>query len=350
MKKNKTCFLFATLIIVILACSLPNTAQSETIPIPIESEVPAEVAPLATSTVAVVHVKTPSTSPALGLYIYDVESSGTALEKRAPYGDSYDINRLERPFLQDMTYVSDLDIVKSNVSQDADWFYVSIDLIGTDPNNALGIDYGVELDIDHDGFGDYIVWANPPYTSNWDTVNVRIFKDNNHDTGGTRGDKSDAPITTDGYETLVFNRGISDADPDMAWVRLASGESTIQFAFKRSWSGTIFMLGVVSDANLRDVQKFDLVDRYTEAEAGSPVKDKQYYPLKALFAVDNTCREAFGFKPTGYEPQLCPRQVAPTRRPGETEPAGCQLNDAICGSQGPGYYFDAPSCSCYYFG
>jgi len=79
------------------------------------------------------------------------------------------------------------------------------------------------------------------------------------------------------------------------------------------------MLGVISDAGLKDVAKLDYVDRFTEAEAGSPVKDKQYYPLKALFAVDNTCREAFGFKPTGDESQLCPRPE-PTKRPKEPEP------------------------------
>jgi hypothetical protein len=330
MKRNKSLFLFSALIILILACNLPSGAT----PVPIQSEAPSVA--IATSTAAVVHVMTPSTSPALGTYIYDVDSSGTAPEKRAPYGDSYDINRLEREFSQDMTYISDLDIVYANVSQDADWFYVSINLIGTNPNNPIGIDYGVELDTDHDGFGDYIIWANPSYTSNWDTANVKIYKDNNHDTGGTHADKSDAPITTDGYETLVFNGGTGDADPDMAWVRLGSGKSTLEFAFKKSWSGTVFMLGVVADANLRDVHKFDLVDRFTEQEAGSSVKDKKYYPLKALFAVDNTCREAFGFKPAGYEPQLCPRveTIPSTHVPGGCENPGQYTNQGSCEAAG----------------
>ncbi len=321
MKKNRLHIPFVVLVFTILACNLPGAASPavETVPAPIQSEVPVDAIVPATSTVSVTHINLPSTASA-GLYIYDVESSSTAPEKRAPYGDSYDINRLERPFLQDMSYVPDLDIVKSNVGQDADWFYVSIDLVGTDPNNPLGIDYGVELDTDHDGFGDYVIWAQPPYTSDWDTANVKVFKDDNHDTGGLSGDKSDAPITTDGYETLVFNGGAGDADPDMAWVRMGGDEAVIQFAFKKSWSGTVFMLGVVADANFHDVQKLDLVDRYTEVEAGSPVKDKQYYPLKALFAVDNTCREAFGFKPTGYEPQLCPRAPAPDPK---TPQAGC---------------------------
>jgi hypothetical protein len=64
---------------------------------------------------------------------------------------------------------------------------------------------------------------------------------------------------------------------------------------------------------------YDYNDRFTEAEAGSPVYDKQYYPLKALFAVDNTCWEAFGFKANGYEPKLCPRAEPPKpHQPGPT--------------------------------
>jgi hypothetical protein len=145
---------------------------------------------------------------------------------------------------------------------------------------------------------------------------VQIFQDKNHDTGGLSGERSDAPLSADGYETLIFNGGEGDADPDMAWVRAnASFDATVQFAFKKSWSGKVFMLGVMADAGLTDVKKLDYVDRFKESEAGSPVKDKSSYPLKALFAVDNVCREAFGFKSTGLEPQLCPREPAPTREP-----------------------------------
>jgi hypothetical protein len=307
---------------------IPNTAASAT-------SAPVAVVPTASPTIEVVHTQTPSTSPGAGILVYDVESSGTALEKRAPYGDSYNINRLERPFLQDMTYVSDLDIVRFTVSQDSTWFYISVKLIGNAPNNSLGINYGVELDTNYDGFGDYIVWAQPPYKPAWDTTNVKIFADKNHNTAGLSPDKSDAPFDADGYETQIFNGGAGDADPDMAWVRMNAGaEANIQFAFKKSWSGTVFMIGVISDAGLKDVKKLDYVDRFTEAEAGSPVKDKQYYPLKALFAVDNTCQEAFGFDPLGYESKLCPRpEVKPTKKTGDTPvpepdqpppPTGCQ--------------------------
>ncbi len=350
---------FILLVVVLLACNLPSggipSVQPEILPAEAVVETSVPVVDVPTTAPVVVHTLTPPGPSNTGLLIYDVESASTAPEKRAPYGDSYNINRLERPFLQDMTYVSDLDIVRFSVAQDEAWYYVSIKLIGSNPNNTMGVNYGVELDVDHDGFGDYIIWAQPPYATAWDTANVRIYADKNHNTAGASPEKSDAPFTADGYETLIFNGGPGDADPDIAWMRSGAGaEATLQFAFKKSWSGTVFMLGVISDAGLKDPGKLDYVDRFTEAEAGSPVKDKTYYPLGALYSVDNTCQEAFGFKPTGYEPKLCPRpDVQPTRKPGEPGPTpsqGCQLNDTICAQQGPGYYFDAPSCSCFYFG
>ena len=52
---------------------------------------------------------------------------------------------------------------------------------------------------------------------------MQIFQDTNHNTGGLSGEKSDAPLTADGYETLIFNGGAGDADPDLAWVRINAG-------------------------------------------------------------------------------------------------------------------------------
>jgi hypothetical protein len=290
----------------------PNTAEPAT-----------EAPPSATATIT--HVDLPAESVGTGKLIYDVVSEDTAPEKRAPYGDSYEINRLERPFLQDMTYVADLDIATFTVSQDDTWWYVSTELVGADPNNAMGIDYGVELDTDHDGFGDYLVRGSPPYSSDWQTTPVQVFQDTNHDTGGRSAEKSDAPISTDGYDTQIFNGGVGDADPDLAWMRIIAGpHATVQFAFKKSWSGSVFMLGVLADAGLKDPKQLDYVDRFTPEEAGSPIRGNTNYPLKALFAVDNVCRAPFGFDPTGYEPQLCPStEPPPTKRPKATsEPAG----------------------------
>jgi hypothetical protein len=334
------------LIITILACNMPGGTTEIVQPPPAaepSTPAPEQLVAAETPTIAVQHAMIPGEALP-GKIVYDVESEGTAPERRAPYGDSYNINRLERPFLQDMTYVPDLDIVTYVVGQDGDWWYVTIQLIGSDPNNAMGIHYAVELDLDSDGFGDYIIWAQPPYTTTWDTLPVKIYQDKNHNTSGISSVKSDAPIETDGYESLIFDGAVNQENPDAAFVRYATGiDAAVQFAFKKSWSGSVFMLGVLADAGLKDVQKLDYVDRFKEEEAGSPVKDKVYYPLKALFAVDNACREAFGFSATGFEPQLCPREE-PTPKPRSTEPSGCQPPPEGCGSNS--FWYAEPFCLC----
>jgi len=343
-----------TLVLSILACNLETSAAPAVPPPPAKATariVPQAEPPtvaVSTATPTVTHVMLPAEVPASGKLVYDTDTRPTGSEGRAPYGDSYQINRLERPFLQNMTYVPELDVQTYTVSSDKDWWYVSMTLAGAGSDPAAAPNYGVELDQDHDGFGDYLIWAHPPYGSAWDTAAVEIFQDKNHNTGGLSGEKSDAPLTTDGYETKTFSGGVGDPDPDMAWVRLISSEQPqVQFAFKKSWSGTVFMLGVLADTGLKDPQKLDYVDRFTPEEAGSPVRDNSNFPLKALYLVDNVCREAFGFDATGYEPQLCPR-AEPTKKPPRSTdqpppPAVCPPLPATlgCASQGPW-----PGCEC----
>ena len=342
MNRTKNRFLlFLSIVFLLSACNLPTASQTE----PPPTDLPQETATVAlvptsageiiepTNTPVILHTMTPSLFPSTGLLIYDVTSKDTAAEKRAPYGDSYKINRFERPFQQDMTYVSDLDIVTYNLSEDDDWYYVSIELIGENPNNELGISYGVEIDNDADGYGDTIIWAEPPYTSDWTNANVQVFEDKNHDTGGLSPEQADAPFDGDGYESLLFDRGLGD-DPDLAWVRFSNSETaTIQFAFKKRLTDGKFMLGVLADAHFRDVGMLDYNDRFTEEEAGSPVRSNKYYPLGSLYLLDNSCRGAFGFKPSGYEPQLCPLPATPTPKPQEV--AGCT---------NPSQYKDRDSC------
>ncbi|MBI3738325.1 MAG: hypothetical protein HY258_04700 [Chloroflexi bacterium] len=351
--RNKSLIHFVLfLLIAALACNLPfitsPSTQAPNAP-PALATVPTTAAdtvvpPSATNTPILHIIKPADIAPTQGAFVYDVDSSGTAPEKRAPYGDSYDIDRFERPFLQDMTYIQNLDILNFNLTKDDTWYYTSMATIGNDPNDSHNIDYGVEIDLNHDGFGDYLIWAQPPYTPPWSTTNVKVFADKNHDTGGLSGEKSDAPISGDGYETLVFdgNTGAGTAnDPDLAWVRVNAGKyATVQFALKRSLIGSSFMLGVLADAGLKDPGKFDYNDRFTEAEAGSPIKNKQYYPLKALYEIDNTCWEAFGFKPTGYEPKLCPREEPkPQKTPSACEPPPyCHPPDW--------YWYGEPVCYC----
>ncbi|HSL29358.1 MAG TPA: hypothetical protein VK900_09185 [Anaerolineales bacterium] len=257
------------------------------------------------------HLMTPAdVIPERVALTYDVESGGTS----APYGDSYRINRFERPFEQDMTYVPELDILRFEIAEDADWYYVSIGLNGSNINSALGIHYGVELDRDADGFGDFMIWASPPYTTEWTTNNVQVFEDTDQDTAGRSSSQAEPGFEGNGYDTLIFEGGdVQSKDPDLAWVRLVEGaEAVVQFAFKKSWIGSSFILGAVADGGLRDLSMFDYNDRLSEADAGSPVRSNSNYPLAALYAMDNTCWKPYGFEDMAYQPKFCPPDILPT--------------------------------------
>lgn len=317
----------------------PQEVAATAEPVAVATDAPTELPPA--PTIEIVHLVTPDAVALTGPIIYDVTSEDTAPENRAPYGDSYNINRFERPFDQDMQYNPNLDIVTYNLVKDKTWNYVSIELIGTDPNDPLGIQYEVEIDTNIDGFGDYIIVAVPPFTPRWETTNVMVYRDTNRDTGGLSGEKSDAPFEGDGYDSLIFDRGIGD-DPDLAWVRINAGRrATVQIAFKQSLSGKAFMIGTVADAGFKDVGMMDYVDRFTRAEAGSPVRDNKDYPLKLLYNIDNACRSGYGFAPTGYEPQLCPRDE-PTPHPRST-PSVCQAPSYCYGTW---YEWDPVNCIC----
>jgi hypothetical protein len=323
------------LVLLLSACNLPIGGQPGSMPdAPPFPASPSTLPPQPSATAAetvqsessqpgeplvVAHVLFPGEIGDMGILYYDVESSGTGPQKRAPFGDVYRLNLLERPFDQDMNYIADLDIRTFRLTAQDIWYYVTIETIGRNPNNDLGLHFGVILDVDKDGYGDFLLWAAPPYTENWTATNLQVFADQNRDSAGTSPSRSDAPFNGDGYETLIFdlNQGIG-ADVDLAWVR-QSGANTIQFAFKQELTGTQFMFGVIADAGLKDPGRMDYVDYLTESQAGSPVRDNQYYPLKELFLLDTTCHAAFGFAATGYEPKICPR-IIPVGQ--STSPAG----------------------------
>lgn len=363
-KIQKSCAQAIVVLILGMSCNIASTPVdtiSPTAPamegsspsgsINIESE-PVTSVPSLTAVVPVTgHLIQPATDvPKPARVIDDVESSGTGPEGRAPYGDSYAINRFERPFLQDMTYVPDMDIHKFSLSQDADWYYVSIQLIGSDPNNSVGINYGVELDLDGDGFGDYMIWAVPPYLSAWDTSTVQIYQDADHDTAGESSAESDAVFSGTGYDTMLFDgkTGQND-DPDLAWVRMIEGDTAvIQFAFKRSLVSSYFMLGVVSDAGLRDVTKYDYADYFSETDAGSPVSGKEFFPLGSVYSVDNTCWEAYGQAPSAFKPKkVCQQIVQPvdTTTSGDDGPEGAAAacNPAPTDCE---FGYDPATCNC----
>ena len=234
-----------------------------------------------------------------------------------------------------MNYIPALDIQTFGLSQDATWYYFTFQLNGGDMNDPININYGIELDTNHDGIGDYLVWANPPYKTPWTTDTVRVYSDPNNDVGGASPERSDANATTsapypgDGYETVIFDKG-QGQDPDLAWVRIEPTDATtVEFAVKRSLVGNGFMWGVWADGGLKDPSKFNYNDRFTFKQAGSPVKGNSEYPIKAIYQVDNTCWAPYGFHATGYEPHLCPSNAPPSTKRPRTPVAPTPVPDGI---------------------
>ncbi len=351
-----------TAAILLQACSSQATTPAPTLlpPTNLPTQAPPTAPPISispTETPSVRHQVFPVSALQPQSYP-DVVSKDTAPEKRAPFGDSYKINRLERPFTQDMLYLPDLDIVDFGISQDETWYYVSLRLVGGNPNNEIGNMYAVELDLDRDGFGDFLITAQRPFGENWSAETIKVYADTNRDTAGISPKQSDAPFGGNGFDKLVHSvaDNVGD-DPDLAWVRISPQSSSIlEFAFKKDWAGSIFMYGVLADGGLKDVTKLDYVNTFTEKEAGSPDKKNQFYPLKALFAVDNTCYQAFGFVATGFEPKICPAIVPPTQTAQkEKAPPGPGITPTVdyCTSIGrpnpgncPYGWADAPYCVC----
>ncbi|MGA2820142.1 MAG: hypothetical protein ABSF61_05740 [Anaerolineales bacterium] len=310
------------LALALLSCSLPfSQPQASPTPAPTDTPIPQALATDApTAAVApVTHVRHPGNPGTSAQYLTDTASIGTSGDHRAPGGEDYNLDRYERPFTsQDMTYLPALDITRADIAWDGQWFYITIKLQAS-PLTAQDrpADYGAEIDVNHDGRGDYLILISAPKTKDWTTDGVRVFQDQNHDVGGA------TPLASDnqpgnGYETLVFNQG-QGPDPDAAWGRISpSDPATVQIAFLRNTIGGAgsFLWWAWADAGIRRPDWFDYNDHFTLAEAGSPLAEsKPDYPLKGLWGIDDTCRMAYGFTPDASVKGLCGQFALPTSVP-----------------------------------
>lgn len=255
--------------------------------------------------------------------VYDQEAIQKAAQKEAYAGDEFLVGKYERPFDQEMNYIPFIDIIQTNFyrNQTSD-FYIAIIYLQDDP--ALKPDehfgYGIEVDQDLDGRGDYLIWTERPNSTEWSVEGVSIWKDANLSNGGKNPMISDPPPGGDGFEVKVFDAG-AGPDPDMAWSRISpDNPKRMEITFKHSLLGdaTRFLWAAWAARMENPSSFFDHHDYYTFEQAGSPTKNqKKYYPLKELYAVDNTCRSASGFTPLGNEPGICPKPLAPTSEPQE---------------------------------
>ncbi|MFO8036626.1 MAG: hypothetical protein R6U57_08405 [Anaerolineales bacterium] len=239
-------------------------------------------------------------------HLTDVSSIHYAAEGFT-YGDQYPINRFERPFTAEtMEYVGYLDIVLTNLKTSSPWVYFILHLEEDLPESA-DVTYGVELDLDEDGRGDYFIAAGLPGSEKWTTRRVRVYKDVDDDVGGPNPLFSDAPAEgLNGYEVIIFDEG-QGLDPDLAWVRRdPEAANQLQIAIKDSLvSMEGYLWSVWADGGPQDLTLADYNDRWTFEEAGSPYPEHALYPIKALALVDSTCRSWVGFEPVGTEPGLC---------------------------------------------
>jgi hypothetical protein len=119
-----------------------------------------------------------------------------------------------------------------------------------------------------------------------------------------------------GYDVSVFAEGTGE-DPDLVWARLSpEKEDTVEIAFKNTLIGGEkgkFVWRPLTDGAPYPNTVYDLHLSYSLEEAGSPLGDSMFYPLKKVYAVDNTCRVASGYEASGREPGLCPLPPPPSK-------------------------------------
>lgn len=289
-------------------------ARMEQTPAPPTIETPEIITPAATliasdtPTPVIVHIDVPGEPPEHTSDMSDRSSAPLAEAGRA-IGDSFDRMVLERPFTSEtMEYQDYVDIAPgAELSLAPPWVYVSIFLVGPPPP-GIQVTYAVELDLNVDGRGEWLFTASTPFESEWSTNGVRAYLDINGDVGGKLpADAEPPPKTGDGYESIIFNQGIS-YDPDGVYARFRSDPvPTVQIAIKHTFIGRdkTLIWGVWAQAGEMYPQLFEYNDAMTLAEAGSPSISSQYYPLKALASIDSSCRWIQGILPRRNMPNLC---------------------------------------------
>lgn len=322
----------SNLLIIILLCGLILTACSTSAPQSQPTEPPvaksntteaptAEVAATAPAVVepetapAIQHTDIPGTPPTSGGEKWGDHSTVSSINPaRALLGDDFSNGKFERPYNANAmdVYFPHLDIDKAVVyPDDATWVYAVISTAGRDTNNAFTGQYAIELDLDQNGFGEYLIMVDNPTSVEWTTQGVRVYKDANADIGGVSPVKADsAGASSDGYETLLFDQGNGD-DADLAWVRLDPIDpNSFQVAYKQSLLAgeKTYTAGIWTGTHL-DPALFDYNDHFTHEQAGAANSEiTNFYPIKGLSEFDNTCRQAIGYDATGSEPGICPVQ------------------------------------------
>ncbi len=346
-KNVKIVFAVLSLFATLLACTLPSANQATEAPgteAPATEQVTSETAPPAQPT-AIQHQTIPVGLPEnQSGQAGDFDSSGVLESKTAIGGDRFTFGRFERPFNANTmdVYYSQLDIVDTKVFQDDIWIFGNMTIKDLTASSSSTEKYALELDVTLDGKGDWLIVALKPESTDWTVNGVKIFEDANDDVGDIQPMLTDENATKgDGFEKLIFSAGEGD-DPDSAWVRISPNDSnTVEIAVKQSVLGSPkkYLINMWAGTNLLDPALFDLNDHFTHEQAGAADRGFEFfYPIKAVYEIDNSCRMAVGFQANGSEPGICPlpqqEQSGEPVPPGSSCPEGyvlyCSPNGCVC--------------------
>jgi uncharacterized repeat protein (TIGR01451 family) len=284
-----------------------NTAPPPT-PMPTAASTLAPTSPAAPAvTPTAQHLLWPDAPARVTSYITDATTYALR-DARTSYGDRFSLDVYERPYTSlTMDYLAHVDIQYGALDVQDPWIYVTFHLMGEPPLDSNAT-YALEIDLDLDGRGDWLIIAIPPPSTQWTTDGVFAWQDADNDVGGATPLRADRPSPErNGYEELVFDQG-RGADPDTAWVRRVPGEPRrVQIAFKHALieGAETFLWGLVAEQNGNLPAWYDFNDHFLYEVAGSPRLGDAEYPVQALAALDSTCRFAVGFTPNGAEPGIC---------------------------------------------
>lgn len=315
----RTVFSMLALVLFILGCGAPvaDNAQVENAPQPADSAIVNETSTDSDAnentdlTPAIQHSDVPTDIPlTTSGKVSDFDSSKVLETKSLVGGDRFTFGRFERPFNANTMdiYFAELDIIITEVYQDTQWIYGRLYIKELTPSSSTA-QYAIELDTNVNGKAEWLIVADKPSSTEWTVNGVRVYQDANQNVGGVSPALSDkTPANSDGFESLFFDQGEGE-NPDTAWVRISpSDPNVIEFALHRAAfsNPTQYLINFWAGRDL-DPAKFDLNDAFTHEQAGAADAGlPTFYPIKAIAEIDNSCRMAIGFQPTGKEPGLCP--------------------------------------------
>src|SRR5688572_20639705 len=313
MKTKNARITFSTLglIIFVLACGLPSQTDTTDTVTPEIIESTAESSPPAD--ISIQHVVIPVNLPDnQSGQAGDFDASNVLQSNETIGGDRFTYGRFERPFNANTmdVYFSQLDIVDTKVFQDDTWIFAAIVIKDLSASTSTNDKYAVEIDSNLNGKGDWLILGYKPKSSEWTVNGVQIYQDTNQDVGLDLPTLTDQGLigNGDGFETMIFDQGQGN-DPDSAWVRISPNNgNVIEFAIKQFALGSPakFLINMWAGTSLLDPALFDINDQFTHEQAGAADKGFPiFYPIKEVSEIDNSCRMAVGFQPTGNEAGLC---------------------------------------------